>query len=1392
MKHKKYLLYLLTLLLLVASIVGVTAVQAAESDLSLGGMTIYLPENPSTLEKTAATELEIYLEEITGVDSPVVRTNDTALSGIFIGRTMESATAGVYAYPNEVGNGEGWAIEVKDGSIYLTGGETRGVLYAVYHLLEDVLGVRWWNMWEEYVPTGDALMPADYFDSGEPIFTYRDIYFAENAQSLFHVRNRLNGFAGWIPAQYGGEADYTGPYHVHTFGRYFPASSYFKTHPEWYAWDADTQTRITDGQLCLSNEALLKEFTKKVLNSIRSAYDSADRAGRPRPLYTDVSPDDRGGHCECDACLASKAVSGESGHLFKFVNKIAAEVAKVYPDIKVETLAYAQYLELPLDDTVPADNVVIRLAPNDMDIMHSLDHPNNAKGKARMEAWAELLQPGQLIYWDYGMLTQRFNGTMPNFFRFANDYQTLYEAGGSGVFLENGSLNCAEMWDARAWIAAKIIENPYQDVYEVAKDFATGYYGPAGGMDVYNYMVLAEQAAADYNKVTKFGNLTIDAQWMTAAEALQANQYFEDAVAKTKADTSITEAERQVYLDRINVARNALDRTILYNFERFATESAANGIYFNLSKAETGRRVVTALDWLDNQTAGEDLSGMQKVKRRGDYNSSAWYLLGRYARYKGETDENGEMFWPEIPQEIFDDYPGLDPAHIYDYPVSALGYTEGVVSKVANAASYPGGSALVWDHKTLLKSQNGDGFSFSDTKYITSNLEKKLRIGDPLIADGQYHLYRMADISLPYPGRATLSLMNSVSMSLEGLDQFQNNKKADIYFSMKIEGDPSGTDPSNYATVYLDRIILVDTCENYTVTAASGTKPTCQSGVNMGICPICGKAAEATNKPAHTVTGGYTYDAAQNRYAAQCDVCGETVEYSFEGQLPEDLLSALAEDGIGLGHIREYMVTDFELTDPPKYVKDSETPVGEAVRLNAWDLPNPSIYIISPGESITISSHPGHTIGSIPHAQLKPNENMGYQVYKLADCVLPTEGHGYTYYWWLFNWQLQSRLMQHDLYELNGRTADVYLSMKIEGKIDNDRYRDQGPVYYLDRFFVVDRCEDHMVLTDEVITEATCQNNVWMKAVCSVCGTSRAEEIENSTVDHAFGDFVYNETLHRFESACTFGCGELELRNAYTVTFQDGSKVSTEILMEGDTVAKPEDPDRHGYRFKGWYDGDVIFDFSTPITADLTLTAKFREVTNITAPAEPAVPTVTFPDVTPGDWFYDGVRFCVEQGLLEGFEDGTFRPNAVTSRAMIVTVLWRLEGKPEGTFTAAFADVSQNSWYAEPIHWAQAAGIVEGISETCFAPNDTVTREQLAVILWRYCKYKGYDVSVGENTNILSYDDALTVSQWAIPAIQWACGAGIMEGSDGNLTPQGHGTRAQTAVLLRRFCQAIA
>ena len=179
-----------------------------------------------------------------------------------------------------------------------------------------------------------------------------------------------------------------------------------------------------------------------------------------------------------------------------------------------------------------------------------------------------------------------------------------------------------------------------------------------------------------------------------------------------------------------------------------------------------------------------------------------------------------------------------------------------------------------------------------------------------------------------------------------------------------------------------------------------------------------------------------------------------------------------------------------------------------------------------------------------------------------------------------------------------------------------------------------------------------------------------------------------------------------------------------------------------------------------------------------------------FVDVRESDWFYEAVDYVFQRDLMNGTDATHFTPDGTASRAMVATILWRMAGQPQVDYAMGFADVPVSAWYTEAVRWAAETGIVTGYSDTKFGPDDPVTREQFAVMLWRYAQQAGADVSVGEDTNILSYADAQEVSPWAISAMQWACGTGVIQGIGDSLVPQGMATRAQLATMLQRFCQA--
>lgn len=180
-------------------------------------------------------------------------------------------------------------------------------------------------------------------------------------------------------------------------------------------------------------------------------------------------------------------------------------------------------------------------------------------------------------------------------------------------------------------------------------------------------------------------------------------------------------------------------------------------------------------------------------------------------------------------------------------------------------------------------------------------------------------------------------------------------------------------------------------------------------------------------------------------------------------------------------------------------------------------------------------------------------------------------------------------------------------------------------------------------------------------------------------------------------------------------------------------------------------------------------------------------------DLDPQAWYHDGVHYCVENGLMAGYPDGKFGPDDLLTRAQVVRILYNRENKPAVAASNVFNDVAASAWYAPAITWAVNAGVAIGYGNGDFGPEDSMTREQLASMLYQYSKYKGYDNSAYENVKFLVFADADTISDWAIDAVKWAYAAKIVEGmGDGTLNPAGNATRAQAASMFMHFFQNVA
>ena len=381
-------------------------------------------------------------------------------------------------------------------------------------------------------------------------------------------------------------------------------------------------------------------------------------------------------------------------------------------------------------------------------------------------------------------------------------------------------------------------------------------------------------------------------------------------------------------------------------------------------------------------------------------------------------------------------------------------------------------------------------------------------------------------------------------------------------------------------------------------------------------------------------------------------------------------------------------------------------------------------------------------------------------------------------------------------------------------------------------------------------------NGPWRQNLISEKDTSPVldsthEEVVKLTVDGTVSYLNKGDSFTGVEGVGYYLDGEM-VELPYTVEADTGLTTKTLYVVTVDGVVSyvdpnepvfklPDAPSRSGYSFVGWSDGSKTYEAgeSVTVTGDMTFTAMWLAInipgTNAITVADPAngslkvnpangsegtLITVTatpdegyelayitvdgeritgstfrmpdhdvtvsalfvpvsfpFTDVKSGDWFYDAVAYVYANGLMDGTSATTFEPNANMTRAMVWAILARIDGE---TVTGA-------DWASAARAWAMASGVSDGTD-----PNGPVTREQFATMLYRYAAAKGYDVSIGESTNILSYADFASISEYAVPAMQWACGSGIVTGvTDSTLVPQGTATRAQCAAMLMRFIEGV-
>jgi len=397
------------------------------------------------------------------------------------------------------------------GNLVLAGHEKRGCLYAVYSLLQDVVGVRWWAPGETFVPKKPTLVVADDLAvSYAPQLISREMYHRNAQPCVFSARMKGNGS---LTPEYGGAVRIVN--FVHSFYKYLPPEKYFDAHPDWYS-QIDGKRKHEHAQLCLTNEEMTRELTKNVLQTLRK---------NPGARMIDVSQNDWHGFCACEKCKAiDDAEESHAGTLVLMLNRVAEAVEKEFPDVLVESLAY-QYTRKPPKTIKPRHNVLIRLCTIECSYIQPLDGEQNRKFAADIEGWSKLAK--HLFIWDYTTNYNDYLGPHTNLRVLAPNVRYFVKHGAVGLFEEGEGDDFCEL---KNWLLMRVMWEPSLDDEALIDEFVRGYYGEAVAPLIKQYWdVLIAQAQKEKIYLGCFGMNS--AKWLDLVTLNRVTELMNQAVA---------------------------------------------------------------------------------------------------------------------------------------------------------------------------------------------------------------------------------------------------------------------------------------------------------------------------------------------------------------------------------------------------------------------------------------------------------------------------------------------------------------------------------------------------------------------------------------------------------------------------------------------------------------------------------------------------------------------------------------------------------------------------------------------------------------------------------------------------------------------------------------------
>ena len=511
---------------------------------------IVVSAQASEAEKTAAKELQAYIRQVSGVTLPLTNQLNNPGPSVIVGyNDRVSAMTGV-TKPDDAD--EGYCYQTMNGHLVICGGSQRGTMYGVFAFLENELGIHWLTSSVTQVPRKKMfLLSPDLRHSEKPIIARRlDFYYDALRHHDWVAHNLLNEQNRLVHTNYGQFSSYWG---IHTFHTLIAPEKYFSTHPEFFS--VKDGKRSDKAQLCLSNAAMQKELIKNLKEVIRK---------NPGYWCYDVSQNDNNLPCECRKCQKLvKKYGGQSGAMLWFVNKVANEIKKEFPQVLIGTFAYHYTRQAPKSNIRPADNVVVRLCDIECCMAHPLEGcEQNSSFLQDMNDWRRIAR--YIYIWDYSVGFQHYLLSFPNFKTLAANFRYFKNSNVIGV-MEEGAHDApwSEFSELKQWMIAKLLWNPYQDTDSLAQVFINSYYGKAAPFVIQYYQLCQ-------NLVQPNSHFTVKIDWKST---LYNDNFVADGL------TLLRKAEAAAGNDKETAKRvNRLAAQLYYlKFRKAPAQSVADG-----------------------------------------------------------------------------------------------------------------------------------------------------------------------------------------------------------------------------------------------------------------------------------------------------------------------------------------------------------------------------------------------------------------------------------------------------------------------------------------------------------------------------------------------------------------------------------------------------------------------------------------------------------------------------------------------------------------------------------------------------------------------------------------------------------------------------------------------